>query len=52
MPETGKYDRYPNRGGILRMMAERSLGCIQDLAARHPHDKIAVVTHGGPLSIF
>ncbi|NLJ33255.1 MAG: histidine phosphatase family protein [Firmicutes bacterium] len=40
----------PTPGGeSFRMMAERSLGCIQDLAARHPHDKIAVVTHGGPI---
>lgn len=40
----------PTPGGeSFRMLAERSVKCIDHLAAKHPHGKIALVTHGGPI---
>ncbi|NLP18516.1 MAG: histidine phosphatase family protein [Firmicutes bacterium] len=40
----------PTPGGeSFRMLADRSVKCIDHLAAKHPQDKMVVVTHGGPI---
>ncbi len=36
-------------GESFRMLADRSVKCIEHLAAKHPSSKIAEVTHGGPI---
>lgn len=36
-------------GESFRMMAERVLRCMADLGEKHPRNKVAVVTHGGPV---
>ncbi len=37
-------------GESRRQQVERNLGCLEDLAGRHPGEMILVVTHGGVLS--
>ncbi|MDI9568845.1 MAG: histidine phosphatase family protein [bacterium] len=36
-------------GESFGMMAKRVLKCIIDLGKKHPENKVAVVTHGGPI---
>ncbi|MGI6143077.1 MAG: histidine phosphatase family protein [bacterium] len=37
-------------GESFQMMAERVMKCVTDLAVKHPRSKVAVVTHGGPVT--
>ncbi|MGQ9650898.1 MAG: histidine phosphatase family protein [Phycisphaerae bacterium] len=53
-----EYDRFASRqadyvipgGESMQQCHERVIECLQSIADRHPGRKVAVVTHGGPLS--
>lgn len=53
-----EYERFASRqvdyiipdGESMRQCHERVIECLQSIADRHPGCRVAVVTHGGPLS--
>jgi len=44
-------DWRPGGGESARQVAERLAGAIRELAARHAGERIAIVTHGGALTL-
>ena len=38
-------------GETYEQMGERVLAALRELARRHPHERILVVTHGGPIRV-
>ncbi|WP_310376207.1 histidine phosphatase family protein [Rhodoferax ferrireducens] len=42
----------PEGGECLNDFRDRVVGCVQDLAARHPGELIAIVAHGGVMDVL
>lgn len=49
---SGDPDYAVPEGESPRQHLERTVACLNDLAGRHPGETVAVVTHGGAVTLF